>query len=364
MRVVIAGGGHMGSHLATRLIAENHEAIVIDSDPKVTDRLFTEKGIVVFTGSATDLGVLEQAGLKRADVAVAMTGRDSDNLSFCLLARYYGVPRVLARMLDPLYEVPYRLVGATKVHSEADILVSSFLTSIDFPEVGSLMPIGKGDLVACEIQVPFDALVVGRTLAELAKRETLPAGCVFIGVESTSRELQVPTGATALEGGASVIVAAHRPDLPKLIQALTDRGTTRLSGPRQEVMQALGLVSFLQGVSKEDLLDLAAGAAHETHRKDVILYRAGDPGDRLYILRKGAVELEGRGRRQRIKPPAHFGEMSALTGEPRTLTARVLEDSELIALDSRAFRGVLLRNPFLALELAKALSEPAESGPR
>ena len=56
--------------------------------------------------------------------------------------------------------------------------------------------------------------------------------------------------------------------------------------------------------------------------------------------------------------------MSALTGEPRTFTARVLEDSELIALDSRAFRGVLLRNPFLALELAKALSGPPETPPR
>ena len=364
MRVVIAGGGHMGSHLATRLIAESHEAVVIDVDPRVTERLFNEKGIVVFAGSATDLGVLEQAGLKRADVAVAMTGRDSDNLSFCLLARYYGVPRVLARMLDPQYEVPYRLVGATKVHSEADILVSSFLTSIDFPAVGALMPIGKGDLVACEIQVPFDALVVGRTIAELAKDETLPGGCVFIGTESAGKELEVPTGATVLEGGAAVIVATHRPDLPKLIAALTGRAVTALSGPRQEILQALGLVSFLQGVSKEDLADLAAGATRETQRKDVILYRAGDPGDRLYILKKGAVELEGRGRRQRLKPPAHFGEMSALTGEPRTFTARVLEDSELIALDSRAFRGVLLRNPFLALELAKALSGPAETPPR
>lgn len=364
MRVVIAGGGHMGSHLATRLIAESHEAVVIDVDPKVTERLFNEKGIVVFTGSATDLGVLEQAGLKRADAAVAMTGRDADNLSFCLLARYYGVPRVLARMLDPLYEVPYRLVGATKVHSEADILVSSFLTSIDYPEVGSLMPIGKGDLVACEIQVPFDAQVVGRSIAELARDATLPSGCVFIGVESPSKEIQVPSGATILEGGGVVIVAAHRPDLPKLIAALTGRSQAALSAPRQEILQALGLVSFLQGVSKEDLLDLAAGASYETHRSGVILYRAGDPGDRLYILKKGAVELEGRGRRHKIKPPAHFGEMSALTGEPRTQTARVLEDSELIALDSRAFRGVLLRNPFLALELAKALSEPAAAAPR
>jgi trk system potassium uptake protein TrkA len=133
MYVVVAGGGHMGSHLASRLVSEGHDTVVIDVDRLVTDRIFTERGLAAIHGSATDMGVLEQAGIKRADVAVAMTGRDSDNLSFCLLARYFGVPRILARMLDPKYEMPYRLVGATKIHSAAEVLVNSFLTSIEYP---------------------------------------------------------------------------------------------------------------------------------------------------------------------------------------------------------------------------------------
>ena len=75
MYVLVAGGGHMGTHLVTRLVAEGHDTAVIDMDREVTDRIFAEHGVVVFTGSATDLTVLEQAGLKRADVAVAMTGQ-------------------------------------------------------------------------------------------------------------------------------------------------------------------------------------------------------------------------------------------------------------------------------------------------
>ena len=139
MYVVVAGAGHMGTHLVSRLVAAGHETVVIDTDRAVTERLYADQGIVVFTGSATDVNVLDQASIKRADVAVAMTGRDADNLAFCLLARYYGVPRVLARMLNPQYQVPYRLVGATKIHSEADILVESFLTSIEYPEIGAVM---------------------------------------------------------------------------------------------------------------------------------------------------------------------------------------------------------------------------------
>ena len=122
--------------------------------------------MVVFTGSATDVNVLDQAGIKRAAVAVAMTGRDPDNLAFCLLARYYGVPRVLARMLNPQYEVPYRLVGATKIHSEADILVESFLTSIESPEIGALMPVGKGDIVVFDVSVSPGSPVAGQPVAD------------------------------------------------------------------------------------------------------------------------------------------------------------------------------------------------------
>jgi CRP-like cAMP-binding protein len=94
------------------------------------------------------------------------------------------------------------------------------------------------------------------------------------------------------------------------------------------------------------------------------LFKAGEAGESLYILRRGAVSLEGQGRRQELRPPSHFGEMAALTGEPRAQTARIAEDSELIVIDSRSFRSLLLRNPFLAMELAKTLSDPPSSNER
>jgi trk system potassium uptake protein TrkA len=223
MRVVVAGGGHMGTHLVSRLVAEGHETVVIDSDPAVTERIYADQGVVAIAGNATDLGVLEQADLRRADVAVAMTGRDSDNISFCLLARHFGVPRVLARMLNPQYEVPYRLVGASKVHGEAEILVRSFLTSIDYPEIGALMPVGNGDLVAFETLVPEGASVAGQTVAEIARRPDFPKGCVFIGVESSAGEVSVPTGPTRIEAGSTLILAAHRGDLRRVLACLGAR---------------------------------------------------------------------------------------------------------------------------------------------
>jgi trk/ktr system potassium uptake protein len=221
--------------------------VVIDVDKDVTDRLFAEHGVVVFTGSATDVTVLDQAGIKRAAVAVAMTGRDPDNLAFCLLARYYGVPRVLARMLNPQYQVPYRLVGATKIHSEADILVESFLTSIESPEIGALMPVGKGDIVVFDIGVSPTSAVAGKRVAEVVRSGDFPRGCLFIAAELPNGNVQVIEGNTVIAGGARVIMAAHRPDLPKVLRYLTATDKAAPAGSQAETLDALSQLAFLSG---------------------------------------------------------------------------------------------------------------------
>src|SRR6188768_21498 len=357
MYVLVAGGGHMGTHLVTRLAAEGHDTAIIDLDRDVTERIFAEHGIVVFNGSATDISVLEQAGLKRADVAVAMTGKDEANLAFCLLARYFGVPRVLARMLNPQYEVPYRLVGATKIHSEADILVGSFLTSIEYPEIGALMPVGKAELVVFELRLPAGVPVAGKTIAEIVKDPDFPRPCLFIGVE-TATGLDIANGNTVVEGGTTVLMAARRPDLPRVLRCLTDVGATGDAPDRARAMETLGHVPFLTGVAHDDLSDLLAGSRFERHAKGGTLYAEGQPGDRLYVIASGAVETETHGATTVLRAPEYFGERTALTGQPRTRTVRVVEDAEVLAVEGSALRSVVLRNPFRAMELAKVLSGP------
>lgn len=356
MYVLIAGGGHMGSFLAARLLAAGHETLVVDTDPRVTERLYAEHGVVTVTGSATDLAVLEQAGLKRADAAVAMTGRDADNLAFCLLARYYGVPRVLARMLDPQYEVPYKLVGATKIHSESDLIVNSFLTSLEFPEIGALMSIGPRDLVAFEVRVSTFARVAGRTVQDIVRDEAFPSGCLFIGVESAEGDVKVPVGSTVIAGGVSVILAAHRPDLPRLLACLTAPRPEALTAEASEAVALLARVAFLAGVSRDDLEPLAAEARLVSLDAGHVVYTQGEPGDMLYVVKSGACEVSGRGASAVLRHPSFFGERTALTGQARTRSARMVEHGELLTVPGAAVRALALRNPFLALEFAKLLS--------
>jgi CRP-like cAMP-binding protein len=177
--------------------------------------------------------------------------------------------------------------------------------------------------------------------------------------------VEVPGGGTRIGGGTNVIMAAHRPDLPQLLKNLTAVAEAPLTSRQEEALEALALVSLFSGLSRDDLASLAAAARFESRARGEILYRAGDAGDRLFVLRKGAVELERpEGTRSVRRAPAAVGETSAMTGEPRMQTARVTEDADLLTVDSAAFRAVLLRNPFLAVELAKSLDNPGAAESR
>ena len=93
MYVVVAGGGIVGKGLAMRLNEARHDVVVIDIDSRVCEDLYARYGLETVNGSATSIDVLEAAGLRKADVAVAAMRNDADILAFPLLAHDFGVPR-------------------------------------------------------------------------------------------------------------------------------------------------------------------------------------------------------------------------------------------------------------------------------
>src|SRR5207244_12236816 len=196
-----------------------------------------------------------------------------------------------------------------------------------------------------------------RPVADVVKREDFPRGCLFIATELPSDDVQVIEGNTVIKGGSRVIMAAHRPDLPRLLRYLSSAGKNAPAGSQAEALQAMGQVGFLSGVAQEDLADLAAGARLGARAAGDEVYRAASASEHFYVLRSGAVELQAADGSTVIGPaPAFFGD-EAMTGEPPGDTANVREPSELVVVAGTALRATVLRNPFLALELAKALSD-------
>ena len=228
MYIIIAGGGLMGLSLAEKLVSHRHDVLIIDPDPAVCEYAQVEIGTMVYCGSATSTKSLEAVGLRRADLAVAMMRNDAENLAFILLAKSYGVPRRLVRMREKDFEQPYMLAGATAIASSVDPLIDQLMVNIEYPEIKSLMRIGKGNIDVFEVRVPEGARIAGMAVEAISRTMGFPVTCNFVAVEQPGGQVEIARGTTVVPGGANVIMLAMEADLELIIKLLTkvDQGVS------------------------------------------------------------------------------------------------------------------------------------------
>jgi trk system potassium uptake protein TrkA len=216
MYVVIAGAGLVGGGLAARLADSHHDVVVIDSDKATCERLAAGVGAHVLCGGATDVDVLEQAGLSRADVAVSTLRSDADNLAFALLARSFEVPRVIARMRDPRYESAYKKAGVTATSHIVDVFVNQLLLEIDEPHLRQVAVFGAGKAAIVVDTVPEGASVSGKTVSEIAADPAFPSECVITGIyRRETADFVIPRGSAQIHEGDQVFLVAGHGDLKK-----------------------------------------------------------------------------------------------------------------------------------------------------
>ncbi|WP_342376750.1 cyclic nucleotide-binding domain-containing protein [Myxococcus stipitatus] len=357
MKIVIAGGGRVGSVLAARLVAEQHSVTVIERDAATCTRLFEEVGVVTVCGDATNPQMLEAAGVTSADVVAGVLARDSENLAFTMLVRSMSPARLMVRMLDTSYREAYRLAGVKDLVAEAEVVVAKMTTAIDFPQVAGSLPLGDGDTVLFELALPMRAQVAGQTVAQVRGMEGFPRECVFIGVVDPQGRATLPDGSTLLKAGHTVILVARRAQLAEAVTFLTREpvGTTGVA----VLASTLRKVDFLAPLNTEELETVARGAEHLQRPAGTELFRQGDAGENFYVVLSGEVQLKDTGGQSvaMVKPGGFFGELALLTGEPRTATAVTTTACELAAVGRDDFRSVVMANPGVALEMSRILGE-------
>lgn len=137
MFVLIVGGGKVGSYLTRALLKQGHEVVMVEKEEKkarVLEQLIEQKVTVV--GDGCDPLVLEQAGLQRADVVVADTGDDEDNLVVCLIAKKKGKSRCIARVNNPANKMIFESLdreNPVTVISSTEIILDVLSQSITAP---------------------------------------------------------------------------------------------------------------------------------------------------------------------------------------------------------------------------------------
>jgi trk system potassium uptake protein TrkA len=215
MYLIVVGGGKVGYYLAWTLVEEGYEVLVIERDNAKADRIREQLGAVIMRGDGAEASVLEAAGASRADVVIATTGDDEDNLIVCQVAKQrFQVERVIARVNNPKNELLFKKLGIDTTVSQTNVLLHLIEQRIGVDGLTHLMTLQHDALEIVEVRVGEGSPVVGRTLAEVR----LPPDCVFSAIARGDRVV-VPTGQTRIEAGDEVI-AVTRPEREEELRRL------------------------------------------------------------------------------------------------------------------------------------------------
>ena len=202
MYVLIAGGGKVGANLIRSLLRAGHEVTLIEQKPYRFDKLEAEFEHLLIRGDATELFVLERAGITRPpDLLVAATGDDEDNIVICQLARErYGVQKVVARVNDPRNQQHFDLLGITETVCATSGLLA--LVEHEVPEHGlvRLLELRREGLEVVEVQVQADSPAAGQRVAGLA----LPDGSRLVSVMRNG-VAEIAVGETVIRPGDQVV---------------------------------------------------------------------------------------------------------------------------------------------------------------
>src|SRR4051812_18764991 len=202
MYVLIAGGGKAGANVMRTLLRNGHEATIIEQDRDRFERLESEFEHQAMNGDATELFVLERAGIKRPpDLVLAVTGDDEDNVVICQIATdKYHVPKVIARVNDPRNQAHFDLLGISPTICATSNILALIEHEVPEHELVHLLELRRENLEIVEVQISEDSPVAGKRVEKLE----LPEGSRLISVTRDGQS-EIAVGATELRPGDQVL---------------------------------------------------------------------------------------------------------------------------------------------------------------
>ena len=220
MYVLIAGGGKAGANVMRTLLRHGHEATLIEQDRERFERLEHEFEHQVMLGDATELFVLEKAGIKRPpDLVLALTGDDEDNMVISQIAREkYGVAKIIARVNDPRNQVYFDLLGISPTVCATSSIMALIEHEVPEHDLIHLLELRKENLEIVEVQIDKNSPSAGKRVEKLA----LPEGARLISVMRDGHS-EIAVGSTELHPGDQVLAILQPGKEDELRQILLKR---------------------------------------------------------------------------------------------------------------------------------------------
>ncbi len=195
MNIVIVGGGKVGYYLVKTLSESgNHSITLLEKDPERCMDIAEELDCLVIRADGTDIDALAQARASDADVLVAVSGQDQDNLVSCQIAKTkYGIGKTIARVNNPKNHDVFKLLGVDTTVSSTGIIAELIEGELSAGATQTLLMFEGGELELMEAEVKEKSRLAGNAISRLG----IPADCIVIAIYRAGHFL-IPTGSTEL----------------------------------------------------------------------------------------------------------------------------------------------------------------------
>lgn len=216
MYIIVVGGGKVGYYLTKTLLGDGHEVLLIEQDDHKVETYSERLGACVLEGNGAEAAVQAHAGAARADVVVAVTGEDEDNLVICQLAKQkFQVTRTIARVNNPKNEQLFRLLGIDVTVSQTNHILNLIGQAIPERSFIHLLNLRHESLAIIEATISERSPVANMAIDDI----DLPIDCAIAAIER-GNDLIVPNSSTVVRPGDEIIAVTHREQEDQLRQLL------------------------------------------------------------------------------------------------------------------------------------------------
>ncbi len=222
MNIIVVGCGKIGTTIIRSLVAEGHDVTAVESDPQLLDEVTNVHDVIGVCGNGVDCETLEEAGVDKADLFVAVTGSDELNMLGCFMARRMGAKETIARIRKPEYndqslQFMKQQLGLSMAINPERLAADELYHLLKLPSAAKVETFSRRNFEMIQLRLKADSPFVGVPLSELRTRYKAK---FLICLVQRGEQVYIPDGSFVLQAGDRIGLTAAPAEIHKLMRAV------------------------------------------------------------------------------------------------------------------------------------------------
>lgn len=213
MKIIVVGGGKVGTALCRSLVEEKHDVVLIEEKESVLKNITKRQDIMGIVGNGANFKILEQADVSSCDIFIALTAKDEVNMISAVLAKKMGAKETVVRVRNPEYSNAYfkdkNFLGFSLVVNPELLTARYIANSVDFPNALSVEHFVNGRVMLMEFMIADGSKLCQMTLSQFRKK----FGNIVICAIERQGKLIIPDGDAVLKAGDKIFVTGNRVEM-------------------------------------------------------------------------------------------------------------------------------------------------------